>query len=231
MLLDECQILGQQVQGVVALKKYSADLNKFRERQQKLEALVDDLRPLLIALDAFRERNLISVNFSQKADQVLAEVAAIISEFQKDKGWIIEQFKFNALQAKVSALKVELKGQLQQAWLAYKQKKVPITSSELLELLGKIDTFKPAVQKIQRRIAELKAVEYPQDISHFQRIDQAIQDLETAWGSLDDVPTDVQSFLRAATTHGASIDSLTPEVKNWLIEQGITRFFYIQLGN
>lgn len=231
MLLDECQLLSQQVQDVVALKKYSADLNKFRDRQQKLEALVDDLRPLLIALNAFRERNLISVDFSQKADQVLTEAAAIISEFQRDKGWIIEQFKFNALQAKVNALKGELKGQLHQAWLAYRQKKVPITSSELLELLGKIDTFKPAVQKIQRRIAELKTIEYPQDISHFQRIDRAIQDLETAWGSLDDVPTDVQSFLRAATTHGASIDSLTPEVKDWLIEQGITRFFYIQLGS
>lgn len=230
MLLDECQLLGQQVQDVVALKKYSTDLNKFRDRQQKLEALADDLRPLLIALNAFRERNLISADFSQKANPVLAEVAVIFSEFQRDRGWIIEQFKFNALQAKVNALKVELKEQLQQVWLVYKQKRIPIISSELLELLEKIDTFKLAAQKIQHRIAELSTIKYPQDTRHFQRIDQAIQEIETAWSNLDDVPSEVQNFLRASTTHGASIDLLTSDVKIWLMKQGITRFFYIKLS-
>jgi hypothetical protein len=229
MLLGDCQKLSQQVQDVVALKKYATDLDKFRDRQQKLTALVGELKPVVMALKAFREQNLINVDLTQKVDQVLTEVVMVISEFQQDRGWIVEQFKFKSLHNKVRSLKTEIEDQLRQAWTVYKSQRIPMTSSDLLGLLAKINTFKPTVQTIQRHIAAINTVEYPQDAAHFQRIDQAIQDLSTAWNNLDEVPSDVQNFLRAATTHGASIDLLTSEVKNWLTERGITRFFYIQL--
>ncbi len=230
MLLEDCQQLTQQAQKVVALEKDVKEVDRFRDRQQKLATLVEGLKPAVTALRAFRERDLIAIDISQKVDPVLAEVVTTASEFQQNRGWLIETFKFNSLQTKVNSLKTELEAQLQRAWSIYKSQRIPMTSSELLGLLGRIDTFKSTVQTIQRHIAAIDTVEYPQDAAHFHRIDQAIQNLSTAWNNLDEVPAEVQDFLQAATTHGACIDRLTPEVKNWLTAQGITRFFYIRLS-
>lgn len=230
MLIANCQELSRQSQEVLALKNYATEVDRFRDRQQKLAILVEGLQPLVTALREFRERNLITIDLSQKVDLVLAEVSKVISEFQQDRGWLIETFKFNSLQTKVNSLKTELEEQLRQAWSVYKRQRIPMTSSDLLGLLAKIDDFKPTVQTIQHNIAALNTVDYPKDAAHFQQIDQSIKELSTAWNNLDAVPTDVQDFLRAATTHGASIDLLTPEVRNWLTAQGITRFFYIRLS-
>lgn len=230
MLIADCQELSRQSQEVVALKTYATEVDRFRDRQQKLATLVEGFKPVVTALRAFRERDLIAIDPSQKVDPVLAEVATIVSEFQQNRGWLIETFKFNSLQTKVNSFKTKLEEQLRQAWSVYKSQRIPMTSSELLGLLGKIDTFKSTVQTIQHHIAAINTVEYPQDAAHFHRIDQAIQDLSTAWNDLDEVPAEVQNFLRAATTHGASIDLLTSEVRIWLTAQGITRFFYIRLS-
>jgi hypothetical protein len=229
MLVADCQQLTQQAQEVVGLKTYGTEVNRFRDRQQRLTTLVEGLRPLVVALRVLREQDLIAIDLNQKVDPVLAEVATAVSEFQQNRGWLIETFKFSSLQNKVKSLKTELEDQLRRAWSVYKNQRVPMTSSDLLGLLAKIDTFKPTVQTIQRHIAAINTVEYPQDAAHFQRIDQAIQDLSTAWSNLDEVPVEVQNFLRAATTHGASVDLLTTEVRSWLTEQGITRFFYVRL--
>lgn len=231
MLLEDYQNLGQLADRVVSIERDSKRLKIFQERQQKLATLVDELRSTVVALSAFRQRKLITVDLHQKVDQLLAEVATVISEFQQDRGWMVETFKFNSLQTKVSSLKTDLELQLRQSWTVYKSQKIPMTNSDLLSLLGKIEIFKPTVQVIQRRIAEIKTVDYPKSVSHFQQIDRAIQDLSTAWGNLDEVPVAVQEFLQAATTHGASIDLLTPEVRNWLTAEGITRFFYIRLSS
>lgn len=232
MLVDDCQQLSQLVTHVVSLRKNATDLKNFRDRQDKIESLVNELRPLVIALRAFRERGLVNFDCSQKVDLLLTEVTTTITEFQKEREWLIEKFKLNTFQIKVTALKSELEISLKQAWVGYKNHRVPSTNEELLGLLAKIETFKPTVQVIRRILNQLKAIDFPKDTQQFEQIDQAINDLSTAWNNLQsgEVPEAVLNFLRAAATHGATIDLLTPEVKNWLNNQGITRFFYIHLS-
>ena len=193
---------------------------------------MQELSPLVTALRAFREKGLANFDCSQKADVLLLEVTTTLDEFHKNRGWLIEKFKSTILQNKVSTLKSELEGYLKQAWADYKRQRIPNTNDDLLGLLAKIETFKPTVQTIQRLLNQLKVVDFPKDIQQFEQIDQAIDDLSTAWSSLksSEVPEAVLNFLRAAATHGATIDLLTPEVKNWLNNQGITRFFYICLS-
>ena len=232
MLIDDCTRLSKLARDTTDLKKYAADLGKFRDRQSKIEPLVQELSPLVTALRAFREKGLANFDCSQKADVLLLEVATTLNEFHKNRGWLIEKFKSTILQNKVSTLKSELEGYLKQAWADYKRQRIPNTNDDLLGLLAKIETFKPTVQTIQRLLNQLKVVDFPKDIQQFEQIDQAIDDLSTAWSSLksSEVPEAVLNFLRAAATHGATIDLLTPEVKNWLNNQGITRFFYICLS-
>lgn len=233
MLIDECAQLTKLAQDANDLKKYAADLDKFRDRQSKIEPLVQELTPLVAALRAFREKGLVNFDCSQKADVLLAEVITTLAEFQKNRGWLIEQFKSTTLQNKVSALKSELEGYLKQAWVDYKRQRIPNTNDELLGLLARIETFKPTVQTIQRILNQLKVIDFPKDAQQFEQIDQAIADLSNAWNSLrsNEVPQTVLTFLRASATHGATIDLLTPEVQSWLNEHGISRFFYIRLSD
>jgi len=233
MLLEDCQKLSRQTQDVVALRKYASNLREFRDRQNKIEPLVRELSPFVTALRAFREKELANFDCNQKADALLTDVTTTLAEFQKDRGWLIERFKFNALQTKVTALKSELETYLKYAWTEYKSQRVPNTNSELLGLLAKIETFKSTVQTIQRLLNQLKAIDFPKDAQQFEQIDQAIAHLTTAWNSLksNEVPETVLIFLRAAATHGATIDLLNLEVQNWLNEHGISRFFYIRLSD
>lgn len=233
MLIDDCNRLIKLSQDTTDIKKYAADLNKFRDRQSKIEPLVAELYPLIIALRGFRERGLVSFDCSQRSDALLSEIANTRLEFHKNRGWLIEKFKSNALQSKVAALKSELESLLKQAWVGYKSQHIPNTDDELLGLLEKIETFKPTVKMIQRLLNQLKAVDFPKDAQQFERVDQAIDTLSDAWSNLksNEVPEAVLDFLRAAATHGASIDHLTPEVRSWLDEQGIARFFYVHLSD
>jgi hypothetical protein len=232
MLINDCTRLSKLAQDATDLKKYAADLGKFRDRQIKIETLVQELNPLVTALRAFREKGLANFDCNQKADVLLVEVTTALAEFQKDRGWLLEGFKFNALQTKVTGLKSELETYLRQVWTEHKTQRVPSTNTELLGLLAKIETFKPTVQTIQRILNQLKVVDFPKDTQQFEQIDQAIDDLLTAWNSFksNEVPEAVLNFLRAAATHGAAIEMLTPEVMTWLNDQGITRFFYVCLS-
>ncbi|AFY67278.1 hypothetical protein [Geitlerinema sp. PCC 7407] len=233
MLVDDCQQLSQLATHVVSLRKNATDLKNFRDRQDKIESVVNELRPLVIALRAFRERGLVDFDCSQKVDLLLAEVTTTITEFQKEREWLTEKFRLNTFQIKVTALRGELESHLKQTWIGYKNQRVPSTNEELLGLLAKIETFKPTVQTIRRILNQLKAIGFPKDTQQFEQIDQAIDNLSVAWNSLksNEVPTTVLNFLRAAATHGATIDLLTPEVQNWLNEHGISRFFYIRLSD
>lgn len=233
MLVEDCNQLSQLAQNVIDFRKYASDLEKFRDRQNKIEELVKSLRPLVIALQTFRERELINVDLSQKADLLLTDVVTTLAEFHKDRGWLLEKFKLNTLKFKVDELKNELNRHLHQAWTDYKKRRVPNTNSDLLGLLARIQTFKPTVQRVHSLLAQIDAVDLPKDSNHFHLIDQAIDNLAEAWSSLksDEVPATVLDFLRAAATHGATIDRLTPEVQDWLSEHGISRFFYIRLSD
>lgn len=236
MLIESCAQLSKLTQNAADLKKYAADLGKFRDRQSKIEPLVEELRATVTAVRAFRENQLVDFDCSQKADALLSEVTTALSEFQSDRGWLIEKFKgkqFQSFEAKINALRNELEAHLRQSWTAYKKQRIPNANPDLLTLFEKEQSWKATVQRVRSRISKINSVDFPKDLTQFQRIEQEIDNLIADWNSLssDDVPLGVQDFLKAATTHGASIDRFTPEVKAWLDEKGFSRFFYIRVSN
>lgn len=236
MLIDECAQLTKLAQDANDLKKYAADLGKFRDRLSKIKPLVEELSSIEAATKAFREKGLIDFDFSHKADDLLGEVAVVLSQFQKDRGWLIEEFKgksFQKFESKVADLKNELETYLQGIWITYKRQKLPKTNPDLLELLEKDQDWKIKVQRVKSRLSKINAVAFPKDSNQFQKIDQEIDLLVSEWNSLSsgEVPIAVQDFLKAATTYGATLDRFTPEIKAWLDEKGLSRFFYIRVSN
>ena len=234
MLLEDCQQLSQHAQDIGVLKKYATDLGKFRSREDQIQSLVKELSPLVVALQAFKVKDINNFTVDQKADQFLKEIIATLSKFSEDKGFLIrEDFKIAALNSKFKVLKDSLEVELSQAWQTYKKEELPTTNSELIDLLEKISTFRPTVQKVKSILMRLEAMKFPANENQFKQVDNSISELSDAWNSLqsNEVPESVLNFLKATSTIGASLDSLTPEVEAWLRDKGITRLFQVRLAD
>ena len=232
MLLEDCTKLTGLSKEVTTLRMYAKDLKDFRTRQEQIRQALNEIKPLVFALRAFRERGIVDIETDQKTSQLLTEVAAIAAGFQADRGWLIgQQFNLRSFQAKVKSLKDDLNEQLKRAWTAYCAQHLRGTNEELLGILVKIDTFRDAVQRIQTLTKQLRGIEFPRDNEHFSQIDVKIAQLSQAWNSLrsDEVPEDVVQFLKAAAIGGASIDRLTPEVMSWLVDREIVNSFCVRL--
>ncbi|PSN16986.1 hypothetical protein C7293_00205 [filamentous cyanobacterium CCT1] len=234
MLLEDCQKMSQHAQDIGFLKKYATDLGKFRNREDQIQALVKELSPLVIALQAFNAKGINKFTVDQKADQFSKEILATLSKFSEDKGFLVgEEFKIAALNSKFKVLKDSLEVELSQAWHTYKKEELPTTNRELLDLLEKISTFRPTVQKVKSILMRLENIRFPANENQFKQVDDFISELSDAWDSLksNEVPESVLNFLKATSTVGASLDSLTPEVEAWLRDKGITRLFQIKLAD
>lgn len=234
MLLEDCQKLSQQAQDIGLLKKYATDLGKYRNREDQIQALVKELSPLVEALQAFKAKGINKFTVDQKADQLLKEIVATLSKFSEDKGFLVgEEFRIVALNSKSKALKDSLESELSQAWQTYKKEELPATNRELLDLLEKISTFRPTVQKVKSILMRLESMKFPGNENQFKQVDDFISGLSNAWNSLqsNEVPESALNFLKATSTIGASLDSLTPEVEAWLKDKGITRLFQIKLAD
>jgi len=234
MLVGDCQQLTQQAQEVVDLKTYATEVDKFRKRENQIQLLVKELSPLVVAFQTFKTKSINKFTVDQKADQFLKEIIDTLSKFSEDKGFLIgEDLKIAALNSKFKALKDSLKDELSQAWQTYKKEKLPTTNRELLDLLERISTFRLTVKKVKHILDRLETMKFPVDENQFKEVDGLISELSNAWNSLQssEVPESVLDFLKATSTIGASLDSLTPEVETWLKNKGITRLFQVKLAD
>lgn len=233
MLLADCQKLTQQAQEVVALKTYAKEVERFRKRQDQIQDLVKELSSLVDSLRAFKVRGIYKFSSSQKTDQLLKELVAISAKYSDDRGFLIgEEFKVPILNSKFKSLTDSLRLELSQVWQDYREEKMPPTNEELLDLLEKIQTFRSTVQQVKRIITFLNSITFPVNIEEFNQADAQVSKLSDAWNSLqsNEVPESVLNFLKATSTLGASLDSLTPEVEAWLRDKKITHLFQIKLS-
>lgn len=78
---------------------------------------------------------------------------------------------------------------------------------------------------------QIQKVEIPKNSEDFDRVDKLIEQLRQSLESLstDKIPEDVQKFLKAAAKSGATIDLLTLEVKEWLIQHRLAESLRIRL--
>ncbi len=125
----------------------------------------------------------------------------------------------------------ELDEQLTQAWRNYLVQKMPSTNPEMLNLLIRIEAFKPTVQRIQDLNGQIQRKKLPQNTEEFKNIEQLIERLRENWHSLssDEVPEPVLHFLKAAVDLGAPLNLLTPEVRHWLDRHDISDSLRIRL--
>ena len=234
MLLEDCKKLAEQTQVIKNLKSHAKDLDAFQGQQRKIQEIVDELSELVTAIQVFRHKEIEIRNLSsdQRVDQFLNYLIAIEKEFSLDKGFIIGD-RFKTLKSRSKSLTEFLENELSKAWKVYKENKLPRTNPEILDLLERISTFRPTVQKIKNISSQLEGINFPKSENQLEEMDGYTSQFSEAWNSLqsNEVPEPALNFLKATSTVGASLDSLTPEVDAWLKDRGITRLFQIKLAD
>jgi len=234
MLVEKSNQLSELSQKRINLQKYAKNLEGFLSRQQQIEQAVTGTIPLVQSLRAFRQREIVNFDLTQKADSLLKFIANVEAKFQEDPQWIIDNENFNnkIFTSAVNQLQKALREQLTQAWWLYRIQKMPNTNQEVLNVLAQVSAFKPTIQRIQDLDGHIQGSNsIPQSSEDFEKVDRLIEKLKQCWDELDadEVPEAVLDFLRIAANEGATLSLLTPEVKDWLTKHGLIDALRIRL--
>lgn len=233
MLINRAKQLIELSEEKLNLRKYADQIESFKTRQQQVEKAVLKLLPFVNTLRVFRQKNIIDCNFTQKTESFLHFVNQSRIKFTESPEWIIKSRDFDGdiLERSIKAITTELDEQLTQAWKNYLSEKMPSTNQEMLNLLVKIEAFRPTVQRIRDLNDRIQRQKLPQTSEEFEHIEQLIDQLRENWHSLssDDVPETVLHFLKAAVDLGAPLNLLTTEVRDWLDRNKISDTLRIRL--
>jgi len=233
MLIDRAKQLIELIEEKNKLYKYANQLDSFKTRQQQIEKAVSDVLPFANTLRVFRQKNIIDCDVRQKVEQLLYAVNLRLEKFKESPEWIVDSHNFNGniLERSIKGITNELNEQLIQAWENYLAEKMPSTNQEMLNVLLKIEAFRPNVQKIQDLNAQIQRQKLPQNYEEFEHIERLIDQLREHWLTLssDDFPETVLHFLKAAVDFGAPLNLLTPEVREWLDSHDISDSLRIRL--
>ncbi|MBW4667348.1 MAG: hypothetical protein KME60_07915 [Cyanomargarita calcarea GSE-NOS-MK-12-04C] len=235
-------MLVEKSQELIELSKYKKDLQKFannlktfQTRQKQINDAVVTIQPLVEALAAFRQRNIIdalSDNLTKRVDTLLAFIITAEEKFKNDPDWILDNTNFKENFLNINSLKALIDKLLTEAWKSYRDQEMPSTNSEILNVLSKVEAFKYTVQQIRNLDAEIKKIIYPQNNSQFTIYEQKIAQLKQSWDTLksDDFPEAVLDFIRVTANQGTTLKLLTPEVQDWIIQHKIADNFKISLS-
>ncbi len=235
MLLEKSECLVNLSKDIINLRKDVKYKQAFESRKQQIEKAISDLKPSVIALTAFRERNLANIDLDEKTSQLLSSLEKAQSQFKSNSEWIINSENFNGelLDSRIKGLIKAINNHLEKTWEQYLSQQMPSTDEELLNLLGKVGSFKITVGEVRRLKQSIGQIKYPKNKTEFQQIDQSIQVLKDKWNNLnaDDVPEPVLNFLKAAVnTEGAPIHLLTSDVKQWLERHDLSNLLRVRLS-
>ncbi len=93
MLIEKSQELIELSQRKKDLQKFANNLKTFQTRQKQINDAVVAIEPLVEALAAFRQRNIIdglSDNLTKRVDTLLTFVITAEEKFQNDPDWILD---------------------------------------------------------------------------------------------------------------------------------------------
>ncbi|MEH1934462.1 MAG: hypothetical protein V7L14_12230 [Nostoc sp.] len=233
MLLEKSQELIELAQRKKSLQNFAANLQIIQDRKNKINDTIAAIQPLAEALQAFRQRGMVDIDLANKTDKILNLILNIEENLSNNNEWIfdIKNTEINNLKSDAERLKNTLEQQLSKSWQRYRDQKMPSTNNEILNLLAKVEAFKQTVLQIQDIEKDLKNIRYPKKNAEFVICELKIEQLKHSWKSLksDEFPEAVSHFLQAASDQGSPLNLLTPEVQDWINQNGISDSFKIRL--
>ena len=216
-LIDEIENLARH-------RQFAADSTAVATRADQLERLAAALRARTDQLSLFRDRGIFPNINPMSARGLLDLTKSHRTAFEQDHSSIADdpmdsKFKWR-YQERLAHLCQSVDQALAETWDRYVASIAPDSNDEFLAVLERLPHFAADAQEIAALRNNLRATGPPQTAPDFERAQAAATALNSHYEKLKGIPKDVRAFLADATTEGASIDTLTPDIRAWLKETG-----------
>lgn len=233
MIAEDAKHLVELIERMKQLKANVDQRDGFRTRQSELEEAGRELEKRVAAVNALAVRGSAKPDVAIRASAFLNHINTVTSSFNQDPSWIIS-FNNKPFENALKGLNTELDEHITREWRAYTERSRH-ANTQVLDVLGGIPAFAQTVQKVRGLTARLeqRRNSKPTSEEDFLNFDELVRQVDAAWGELgsDEVPPDVERFLRAAGgREGAPLDLLTEGVKEWLETREIDASFRIRMA-
>ncbi|MDQ3802287.1 MAG: hypothetical protein M3416_00290 [Acidobacteriota bacterium] len=234
MIAEDAKHLVELIERMNQLKANVDQRAGFRTRQSELEEAARELAKRVAAVDSLAARGSGKPNVAARANAFLNHINTVASNFNQDPSWIIS-FNNKPFENALKGLNTELDEHITREWRAYTERSRH-ANTQVLDVLSGIPAFAQTVQKVRGLTARLeqRRNNRPTSEEDFLNFDELVRQVDAAWSELgsDEVPPDVERFLRAAGgREGASLDLLTEDVKEWLETRKIDSSFRIRMAS
>lgn len=127
----------------------------------------------------------------------------------------------------------EARSRLTSAWAEYVRSQAPSLNTTVLAVLRGIPSLRAPATNLERCLRTIEGWRnsLPNDGNAVAAFDADVAEAKRMWQQLggDDLGPDVTQFLQAAATSSATIESLTPEITEWLKRHKVWNAFRITL--
>jgi hypothetical protein len=165
-----------------------------------------------------------------------AQTADILLRFQADRDVLAtpdDKFRFEFLPGITKATE-DLDARTAAAWSAHVASHAQFPTDAILRALEAVPSYRSSVVRIREAASEVQKlrsnVPVAADLSGtLSRLNEAIRKKDAALAAMqgDDLPNEVQAFLRKTGQGGAELKDLTPTVLTWINDSGLAGAFRI----
>ena len=225
-IVGRADSLRLEIEQLPAQRQGDVDAQAVTTRANQLNELAFDLANQVSRLRLFRERGLHPKMRPEQPAMLLDMTRSHRAKFEEDRTSIAadpedSDFKWK-YRDELLRLSRSIDHALDEAWRDYIDKLIPPGLDQQLELLGSAGALADQIVRMRELGDVLKEArsQTARDVSAFERVKGSAVALSGLWGTLSEIPADVRAFMAAASTDGAPVDALTPEVRTWLEEKG-----------
>ena len=225
-ITERANAIRAEVERLPSLRREATNAEAVTTRADQLEKLASDLRTRTARLQLFRDQGLGPHIVRERPEALLTMTRVHRTKFEDDRSSIAADPEDSGLKWRyrdeLSRLIHSIDRALDDAWRHYVDSLTPPGLDTQLELLGNAGALADQIARMRELGDELKEAQSQTatDVSAFERAKRSAEALSGLWGTLSEIPVDVRAFMAAASTDGAPVDALTPEVRTWLEQNG-----------
>ena len=237
MLLERAGQVTAKITTFQKLKSAADEAGMFATRAAQFKTVGQRIAGLRATLEALAAAG-IAVDFAP-ADRVgLAEKARLLKGLVQEDPANINDPPFDlrfAFTDRVVEVAKAGERAAEASWSAYVKKRAAFGSDDVLSALAVVPQFRVSVGRIRQIRASVAGfgTALPADPSAAAaKINALVAEHDQAWAALDatDIPSSVVALIRAAAHQGATLGSLTSEVRAWLESRNLIAAFRVKLG-
>ena len=237
MLLKRAEQVTAKIATFQKLQSTADEAGMFATRAGQFSTVAQRIVDLRATLGALGTAG-IPVEFAPADSAGLAEKARLLKRLVQEDPSKINGAPFDLKYAFTDRLiEVAKAGEraAQAAWSAYVSKRAAFGSNDVLSALAVVPQFRVSVGRIRQiraSVVDLGTALPANPSAAVAKIGTLVAEHDQAWAALDaaDIPPSVVAFIRAAANQGATLASLTSEVRGWLENRNLLAAFRIKLG-